>query len=210
MHKAILKVYHIGCWGSDISLKFPKLEFFSIDVRWVDSCVAHIVKAVGDNRFFDKILDYYNKRKDVKTCEELSRSNSEIYIRTITKDNPKHPSFSNMFFKNNCFPIAPTKFENKYEIWTIETADRANLTKAYNLLKEENEVHIDYLKQDDLKANLTQKQRQAMMYAKYFGYFSWPRKKSATEIAEILKMPKTVFLSHLRKAENKILNEYRP
>jgi len=115
-----------------------------------------------------------------------------------------------MFFKNNCFPIAPTKFENKYEIWTIGTADRANLTKAYNLLKEENEVHIDYLKQDDLKANLTQKQRQAMMYAKYFGYFSWPRKKSATEIAEILKMPKTVFLSHLRKAENKILNEYRP
>ncbi len=55
---------------------------------------------------------------------------------------------------------------------------------------------------------LTKKQREVLNYAKMFGYYEWPRKKSVTDICKIVKIPKTVFLSHLRKAENKIMKDY--
>ena len=207
MYKAIFEIYHKGCWGSDIGLQFSDIKFYSIDVRWVKGKVAHIVKATGNNTRFDEIINYYKNRKEVNLIEELSRSDEEIYIRTITDNNPEHPSFSNMFFEKNCFPIEPTRFVNKYEIWTLGSAKKTNLTNVFNKLCKNNEVNIKFIKQESINAELTQKQRDIFMYAKYFGYYNWPRHKTATEIAQILKIPKTVFLSHLRKAENKILNK---
>lgn len=208
MHKAIFEIYHKGCWGSDIGVKFPHHSHSSIDVRWINNSVAHIVKSLGDKNEFSKIVDYLKNQSDVTSAEVLSESENEVYIRTLTKSNPDHPSFSHKFFENNCFTISPTKFKDKYEVWTLGSSSRKNLTKAYDLVKEMYEVRIKYLAKDTIEADLTQKQRNVFMYAKYFGYYNWPRKKTATQIAKLINVPKTVFLSHLRKAENKILNNY--
>lgn len=209
MHKAVFEINHIGCWGSNIGLKFPNFDFSSIDVRWIKDSVAHILKATGNTKNFDEIIKYLKEHQGVQEVEILSKDN-ELYLRTLTKDNAHHPSFSNMFFENSCFPVEPTKFENKYEVWTLGSSNRNNLTKVYNKIKEKYSVNIKYIKEESIKAKLTDKQRKVFMYAKYFGYYNWPRKKSATEIANLINVPKTVFLSHLRKAENNILNSYSP
>jgi predicted DNA binding protein len=206
MFKAVLEVYHKGCWGSEINLKFPDVEFSSVDVRWVDSKVAHIVKATGSKRYFSDIIKYLKSQKDVKSIEILSRSDSDIYLRILTVNSTKHPSFSNMFFDNGCFPACPTRFSGKYEVWTLGSAKKDNIAKAYSTLKKRYLVNIKYMKEENIETDLMAKQREAYVYAKYFGYYSWPRKKSGTEIAKLLKISKTVFFSHLRRAENKILN----
>jgi len=208
MYKAILEIEHKGCWGSEISLKFPEHEFSSVDCRWVKKGVAHILHASGNTEDFNKIIKYLKSKKDVLSTEVLSKTDQDIYIRTITEHDTKHPKFSYIFFKNGCFPIAPTKFKDKYEVWTLGTANRKNITKVYEILKKKKdipELKIKHIKEEPIQPKLTTKQRETLIYAKYYGYYEWPRKMSATEIAKMVNIPKTVFLSHLRKAENKII-----
>jgi len=206
MLKVELQILHKGCWGSDIHLKFPKFKFSSIDCRWVKGRVAHLLQAEGNSEQYPKIITYLKKRKDVSCVETISKDNSTLHLRILTKESKKVKHFSNIFFKHNCFPVLPTIFRDKYEIWTLGTSVKNNITKIYELLKKNYKINIKYIKEENIKPKLTKKQQEVLNYAKYFGYFEWPRKKTATEIAKIVNIPKTVFLSHLRKAENKIIN----
>jgi len=56
-----------------------------------------------------------------------------------------------------------------------------------------------------LFGSLTTKQRQALITALDFGYYRLPRTATAGEIAEKLRVPRTSYVDHLRKAENKVL-----
>jgi predicted DNA binding protein len=205
MYKVELEIQHKGCWGSEINLKFPNHQFSSVDCRWIRAQVVHILLVRGDSSKFIKIIEYLTKRKDVLKLETLSEDDQSLYVRVLTK---KIGQFSDLFFEHNCFPIAPTKFLNKSEVWTLGTAKKKNITKVYNSLKEKYKTKINYLKEEKLQHNLTKKQREVLTFAKHFGYYEWPRKKSVTEISKIVNIPKTVFLSHLRKAENKIIKGY--
>lgn len=208
MHKVKLHIYHRTCWGSEISIKFPDHQFSSVDCRWIKDQVVHILLARGDSSQFKKISEYLNKRKDVLKVEYLSEDNQSLYLRVLTKKDKPTPQFSDLFFEHHCFPVLPTKFEGKYEVWTLGTAEKRNITDVYNLLKDKHPVNINYLKEEKIQNTLTKKQREVLNYAKHFGYYEWPRKKSVTEICKMINMPKTVFLSHLRKAENKIMADF--
>ena len=76
------------------------------------------------------------------------------------------------------------------------------------MVKKYHPTKIKYLKEERMNDPLTNKQREVLNYAKMFNYYEWPRGKSVTEMCKIVKISKTVFLSHLRKAENKIIREY--
>jgi hypothetical protein len=56
-----------------------------------------------------------------------------------------------------------------------------------------------------LFGNLTVKQRRALITALDSGYYHMPRRVTAGEIAEKLAVPRTSYVDHLRKAENKVL-----
>jgi len=56
-----------------------------------------------------------------------------------------------------------------------------------------------------LFGNLTTKQRRALITALDNGYYHMPRRATAGEIAEKLRVPRTSYVDHLRKAENKVL-----
>jgi len=208
MHKVELSIHHRTCWGSEISVNFPNHQFSSIDCRWIKNQVVHILLARGDPSKFKKIMEYLKKRKDVLKAELLSEDHQSLYLRVLTKKDKHTPQFSDLFFEHDCFPVVPIRFEGKYEVWTLGTADKRNITGVYNLLKKNNPTKINYLKEEKIQNALTKKQRDVLNYAKHFGYYEWPRKKSVTEICRMVSMPKTVFLSHLRKAENKIMSDF--
>ncbi len=208
MYKVELRIFHKGCWGSDINLAFPKHKFSSVDCRWINNKVAHIVHARGDQSKFAAIQGYLKKRKDVLKIEALSCDIENLYLRVLTKKQEKTGQFSDMFFAHHCFPLIPTRFEGRSEVWTLGSAKKENITKVYSELKKKYDVKLASIKEENIGVELTEKQRQAVTYANHFGYYEWPRKKTITEISEIVKIPKTVFLSHLRKAEKTIISNY--
>jgi hypothetical protein len=60
-------------------------------------------------------------------------------------------------------------------------------------------------RQESYLANLTGKQRQALITAYSLGYYDVPRKVSSEEVCRHLNMDKSTFVEHLRKAERKIV-----
>ena len=208
MFKVELRIVHKTCWGSDISLKFTHNSFSSVDCRSLEKEVVHIVHCKGDPSQFKDIIAYFKKRKDVQKTELLSYDAENVYIRVRTTKNKEYDQFSHLFFLHHLFPIAPTRFVGNEEIWSLGTADKKNITTVYNILKKLHPLKIGYIKEDSLSPNLTQKQYEAISQANLLGYYSWPRKVTITKIAKITSIPKTVFLSHIRKAEQKIMKQF--
>jgi hypothetical protein len=56
-----------------------------------------------------------------------------------------------------------------------------------------------------LFGSLTSKQRRALITALDNGYYRMPRRATAGDIAGRLGIPRTSYVDHLRKAENKVL-----
>jgi hypothetical protein len=55
-------------------------------------------------------------------------------------------------------------------------------------------------------SHLTEKQREVITAARKYGYFEYPRRISASQLAERMGFSKTTTIEHLRKAENYILS----
>lgn len=54
--------------------------------------------------------------------------------------------------------------------------------------------------------NLSDQQEMVLKYAVSRGYYNWPRKISAQDLAKKLGLNKATLLEHLRKAEIKVMN----
>lgn len=208
MYKLEFDIFHKGCWGSDISLHYPKLKFSLIDTRWINKDISEILLVQGDNKEFNKVIGFFKKRKDILKINKISGDKENLFLYILTKDIKKIHNFSNIFFENNFFPVSPIKLEQGYEKWVLGTSDKLKIEKIYDLLEKDHKVILKYIKQDNFKTDLTNKQREILTYAKHLGYYQIPRKNSITKICKILNIPKTVFLSHLRKAEIKIINNF--
>lgn len=208
MYVLELEIHHKGCWGSEINLRFPRHGFSSIDCRWVKRNVIHIVQVVGNPAEFHEITKYLQRRGDVSRVEVLSTTKSILLLRVLTKKTKAAGQFSDIFFDHHCFPVAPTRFVNTSEIWTLGAANKKHLMSAYEVIKKRHFAKIISMKKENAHESLTEKQKEALYYAKLLGYYDWPRKRSATEISTLVGTPKTVFLSHLRKAEKKIISSY--
>ena len=63
---------------------------------------------------------------------------------------------------------------------------------------------------DDFLGMLTEKQLRALVEATEMGYYAMPKKVTVDEMAERLKMPRSTFEEHLRKAEIKVMRNMRP
>jgi HTH-type transcriptional regulator, bacterioopsin transcriptional activator and related proteins len=60
--------------------------------------------------------------------------------------------------------------------------------------------------QQQLMADLTNRQRAALDASYHAGFFEWPRRSSGEEVAESLGVAPTTFHQHLRKAERKVFD----
>lgn len=203
-----LDVHHEGCWGSEIGVRFPGHHFSSVDCRWIGRHVAHALQVTGDGKKFADIVRYLQRRADVSKVETLSKGKTRLHLRVLTRKTAKSGQFSDTFFAHGCFPIAPTRFVKTSEIWVLGSATKKNLLAVAKTLNEKHPARIRSLKKEELSRQLTPKQREALNHAQLLGYYEWPRKISVTDISKVLRIPKTVLLSHLRKAEQKIIAEY--
>ena len=52
---------------------------------------------------------------------------------------------------------------------------------------------------------LTPRQQDAILLAKNLGYYEWPRKINAGQIAQHMNISKSTYIEHLRKAENALI-----
>ena len=100
-----------------------------------------------------------------------------------------------------------------FEYWEIGSWDKSLLVDFYNRTRKVAIVEMLKLKQEfpavfiqQAIPKLTVKQRAALELALELGYYKYPRQISVEELARRIKMPRTTFQEHLRKAEEKVMN----
>jgi predicted DNA binding protein len=164
--------------------------------------VYHFGTVFGENfnNFFkiikkDERLDYFeNNGKTFFIVEKRSKKETPGAF-----NNPK------------LIPIKPVFMDELgFETWELAAIKKETLMEFINHFKN---VKIFYLQQSKLNdiyfprlsPNLTQLQRNALELAKNYGFYDFPRKINLDKLAIIMKVSKSTFREHLKRAEKKIL-----
>lgn len=112
-------------------------------------------------------------------------------------------------------PDAPVRIQDGREIWTVVTAlPREDVRTAIREVRREMAADVTLLDVSTPAVEpppplggdrLSERQREVFELARERGYYGWPRRVSADELAGELGVSKSTTLEHLRKAEAKLL-----
>ena len=151
-----------------------------------------------------KILEVFHSKGVVHTCL-VSLNFSHTAFADISQNKEFQSLFNDIIFD---LPFFGNKTKFTFSLMTEnQFLDKfLNQLQKYGKLKL---VSVQKLNQtsEELLDVLTPRQRDAILLAKELGYYEWPRKMNATQIAERLNITKSTLVEHLRKAENALIKQ---
>jgi predicted DNA binding protein len=127
--------------------------------------------------------------------------------------------------KYNCLNLQPVVYTGGWEWYRVMAFSEKDIKQLFKDLDRkhckievtsrksisEESIHSSLLiPAASLLGDLTEKQSRALIAALDNGYFNMPRTASAMEIANRLGIPRTSFVDHLRKAQNKLIRTIGP
>lgn len=209
MRKLICKLSFNPLFSKVISSNFKNIQKIEI----IDVLKENTAK--GENIGISKItfkekkqIDEFEFSKYFKVLDVIEENSTE-YICLVKVSTPKR------FLKLLKFmdleivwdkPIIITEDQMTYScIGSSENLQ--NILKFSKLLGKITAVSYDdaNYKGYNLLSNLTLKEKEILLDAIKKGYYEYPRKISATKLADGLDNSKSTVIEHLRKAENKII-----
>ena len=120
------------------------------------------------------------------------------------------------YFDRSLFLLKPVFFKEGYEYWEVGCFERKPLITFFEKIKAVAEVKMLKIGKEKPQAMfyhsvpmLTLKQYEALFCAIQEGYYRYPREKSVEEMAMIMKVPRSTFQEHLRKAESKVMPQFQ-
>jgi len=119
----------------------------------------------------------------------------------------------------NCLELQPAIYTGGWEWYRVIAFSEKDLKRLFKDLDEYCNVEVTsrrsisnesirdtlLVSTTTLFSGLTGKQRRALIEALDNGYYHMPRRATAGKIAEKLGVPRTSYVDHLRKAENKVI-----
>jgi len=215
-YELIFKLHH-DCPYNDFSKRFPSAVVshwwnWSRDVLEIASRELPNVKVKEGIREMIKGIG----SKIIQTPR--STSSTHVVIQHCACDKLPPPTLPTIE-KRNCLNLQPMVYTGGWEWYRVAAfSDRDIKTLFKDFEKDcivevtsrrsisEESVHNSLLvSTGSLLGGLTSKQTRAVMTALDNGYYNLPRDASAEEIARRLGIPRTSFVDHLRKAENKVM-----
>jgi hypothetical protein len=120
---------------------------------------------------------------------------------------------------HNCLELQPAVYTDGWEWYRVIAFSERDLRLLFKELDEHCKVEVTsrrtisnesirdtlLVSTTALFGRLTAKQSRALIMALDYGYYSKPRRATAVQIAAKLHVPRTSYIDHLRKAENKVL-----
>jgi hypothetical protein len=124
----------------------------------------------------------------------------------------------------NCLNLQPMVYTGGWEWYHVMAFSRLDAQRLFRDLERRckvevtarrsvsaESIHIDSLVSTaSILGGLTRKQARALVVALDNGYFNLPRSVTAADLAKRLGVPRTSFVDHLRKAQNKIIRGVGP
>lgn len=205
MFEAKFRLRHKGCWTCGLS-RFRSEFHTHITVSLTKNFIQDIVEvslAKGD-RVAD-IKEYFEKCKVISKWSVLEETDRKLIVQ-IFLDMSKARSVVHTILKNKCFVPKKVSLAGGEEIWTIAAPRKEFIKNALDEIRKLGEFKLLYIKKSAFDGfNFSRQQEMVLKSAISYGYYSWPRKVSAQDLAKKLGLNKATVLEHLRKAEIKIM-----
>jgi predicted DNA binding protein len=153
----------------------------------------------------------------------FTASNLQVVFQHCACDKLPPPTLP-VIERRNCLELQPALYTEGWEWYRIIAFSNKDLTSLFKDLDKYCKLEIvsrTTISDESVRetfpvstaalfGSLTGKQRKALMNALDSGYYNIPRNVSASDIAKRLRVPRTSFADHLRKAENKVLRSVGP
>lgn len=163
--------------------------------------------------------DFVDEIEQIGTV--LHESNDGAGLQVVTKAClcPVENSIVERFEAHNCLYQPPTVHRHGWEQYTLIAFDEADIRSLYEELEADREIevmsktgleetqipHSMLMPIDQLFEELTDRQLAALQLALEHDYYEQPRGCSISELAQKTTIARATFEEHLRKAENKLL-----
>ncbi len=205
MFEAKFRLKHKGCWTGGLS-KFKSGFLTHITVSLAKDFVQDITEISLAKGEADTIKKYFDKSPIISEWNLLEETEKKLIVQIFT-DTTKIKSVVHTILKNNCFVSRKLNLVGGWEIWTIAAPQKSAIKNAIEAIKKLGMFEILYVKKSTFDGfNLSDQQEMVLKYAVARGYYNWPRKISAQDLAKKLGLNKATLLEHLRKAEIKVMD----
>ncbi len=207
MFEAKFKLKHKGCWTGGLA-KF-KSEFLThITVSLTKDFVQDITEISLAKGESDTIKKYFEKSPIISEWNVLEETEKKLIVQVFRDTSVIiFKSVVHTILKNNCFVSRNVFLKDGWEIWTIAAPENCAIKNAIEAIKKLGVLELLYAKKATFGGfNLSEQQEMVLKYAVARGYYNWPRKISAQDLAKKLGLNKATLLEHLRKAEIKVMN----
>ncbi len=129
-----------------------------------------------------------------------------------------------LLYKFSCLPIYPYVFHRGWLMINAIALDDYRLPQMFSHLRKLSDLKIDgqakmnldllrenfMIPMSEIVSNLTPKQAESLLVAIKHGYYQVPRKSRFEDISRAIKIPRTTYEEHVRKAESKVVNSVGP
>ena len=221
-----LRVWHPDCWtlqsteAVDAGLVAhgvyqydgvvsARLTAYADTTERIDRLVAEI-EQTPLTESVKRINEYFNPSLQTQAAGNATQE-------LLVEYEPEH-SIYEAFVSRGFVPDEEIRIHDGDEFWTvIVSASRGEIQRRFEEIRGEMdaEISIEGMKSPQTTTArsqqselLSERQREVFQLAQREGYYTWPREKSAIELAEELDISKTTLLEHLRKAEAKVLGTF--
>jgi len=200
-----LSVAISGNYGCEITHNHPGLILEVVSGHDLGTHVQGLIKSNYSSEEFRELESEFLSFPHVKEFEVLESGFARVDILSHTSEF----QLSQLIHDIGAFYIYPIKFTSGREICTLIFDNKKDMRAMLKKLKIDWKIHrIGSINlQFDLE-DLTPKQLKAVNLAIENGYFEIPKKINLEELSKQMKLSRTTFLEHLRKAEKKILSKY--
>jgi len=209
MYKCKFDFTHENCWFQDVSKQFSKHEFFD-NAAYVkpDGNLMNVCFVKGNSKDFYKILNYLRSHKTTKNVKTIDHGTDYLFLQVI--GNKETMDFTTpVTSKCGCFRMNAVVGKNGKETWTVGAPRKTDINNLLSELKKHGKILNSRVSKTPVNiANLTQKQKTALELAYKNSMYKVPRGTTLEELSKKMRIKKSAFREHLKRAEAKVIREY--
>ena len=221
MYEVAFRFQH-RCPFNEFSKKFPKARI----AVW-DNFQREFMDVRAPDRtdwpLMNRELASFARAKGSKILHKVSDGRSyRLQIMTCTCR--RTGSTPDLIMKNDCLFVPPITYYDGWETYHVVAFDKKSIPRLLSKFSSRGKVELVSNKRIEVNSlhqssvmplldplsSLTSLQLNALITSMALGYYHQPRRTSTGKIASTLKVPRTTFQEHRKKAESKLMSALAP
>ena len=220
-YEVAFKLKH-ECPYNAFSTRYPSI-IISHWCNWSRDVLEVAYKNLEDQTIIKSIRDLIKQLGTKVIRRSQAMTNLQVVLQHCACDKLPPPTLP-VIERRNCLEIQPALYTGGWEYYRVVAFSERDLRNLFKDLDKDCNVEImskTAISEESVRetfpvstasllGKLTSRQLQALIVALDNGYYNIPRTATAGEIAQRLRVPRTSFVDHLRKGENKVLQAVGP